>query len=440
MNTMNWVPIIPSSSDLGVRCWSTAGAIATSLLNDDHAGKRCLSYEEALLFGYLALAANDNRWAAAALERLNAAIAAAASMAGCRLFGGLCGLGWTVDHLSQLLSGTPVSEGDSTAFMEEDAEDEDEDINADIDSRLLRELQQGRWLGPYDLISGLVGFGVYFLERLPAEKATLGVELAIYHLYKASERNGKLVTWHTAPELLPAGQFMQFRNGYYNLGVAQGIPGILHFLSEALAAGVEPRKTSRLLEGGVEWLMAQERPSGLSSRFSEVVAPVESSESRMLAWCSGDLGIMAVMHQVADRCGREDWKRLAERLADDCLSRSQNVVPVGDASICHGFMGIAHIYNRVYQAYRDMRFHAAALQWYERALATWQASGEDFFTMETSQLRAHRIVEDAPFFLDGAIGVALALLGAVTPVNPAWDRLLLLSGRDWNEAQMNCGS
>jgi hypothetical protein len=37
--------------------------------------------------------------------------------------------------------------------------------------------------------------------------------------------------------------------------------------------------------------------------------------------------------------------------------------------------------------------------------------------------------QETPEFLDGAVGVALAFLAAVTPVEPNWDRMLLLSGR-----------
>jgi hypothetical protein len=43
--------------------------------------------------------------------------------------------------------------------------------------------------------------------------------------------------------------------------------------------------------------------------------------------------------------------------------------------------------------------------------------------------------EPSPAFLDGAIGVALALLSAVAPIEPAWDRMLLLSSR--NEADQS---
>jgi hypothetical protein len=38
-----------------------------------------------------------------------------------------------------------------------------------------------------------------------------------------------------------------------------------------------------------------------------------------------------------------------------------------------------------------------------------------------------------PSFLEGSVGIALALLAAVSPKDPEWDRLLLLSGRSSGE-------
>lgn len=424
-----WVPII-SSSPVAAGSWEAIHAIAASIMKRNYGDRRPPLYEEALLFAYLARAENDVRWSEIALERLNDAIEAAAPMTYCGLFGGLCGLGWTVDHLSQLLvEMVQANPDDSTEAQTEEIGDGD--INGDIDAMLLRELQRGRWTGAYDLITGLVGFGVYLLERLPAEKASLGVELLVYHLNKAAERSGQLVTWHTPPELLPASEFARFPEGYYNLGVAHGIPGVLNFLSQALAAGVERDKTKRLLEGGVEWLIAQERPPGAGSLFPAWRAGAESTDSRM-AWCYGDLGIMAVLRQIARRCGRQDWSSFADKIADSCLSRVESTVGAQDAPLCHGYVGIAHIFNRIYQEDRNPMFREAAVNYFDRALAMRQPERGvgGFFSLKMAP-NTTPVSEADPGLLDGAIGIALALLAATTPVEPAWDRMMLLSGRDF---------
>jgi hypothetical protein len=422
-----WVPIISSSDPLAASGWEAIHAIAESLLKRDY-DKRAPFYEEALLFGYLARAENDGCWIDIAMERLNQAIEAAAPMTYCGLFGGLCGLGWTVDHLSQVLAETVPSNGNESAEFQL-TEAGDSDVNGDIDTLLLRALQRGRWPGQYDLVSGLAGFGVYFLNRVPEDKASLGVELLVYHLDKAAQRNGKQITWHTPPELVQPSHVARFPNGYYNLGVAHGIPGVLGFLGQALAAGVEPTKTKYLLDGGIEWLIAQERPTAAPSRFSWAAG--ESTDSH-LAWCYGDLGIAAVLNEIGRRCDRQDLSDFAAKLADSCLAWPEDKAGASDAPLCHGYAGIAHMFNRIHQSNGDPRFVEAALKYFERALLMRRpGSGVGgFFALRKPDASGPVVSEADPSFLDGAIGIALGLLAALTPVGPEWDRMLLLSGRE----------
>ena len=422
----SWVPLISDTDPLAARAWDAIHAISESILKRDYGERRPPLYEEALLFGYLAKAKNDQHWLELAVDRLNEAIEAAAPTTYCGLFGGLCGLGWTVDHLSQSLSESIPSDD---SIEPADEQSGGSDVNGDIDTLLLRELQRGRWNGPLDLIGGLVGFGIYFLERLPAEKASLGVELLVYHLDKAAEQSGNQITWHTPPELLPPWQVVKSPDGLYHLGLAHGVPGILNFLSLANAAGIERDKTKRLLTGGMAWLIAQERPAGARSRFSSIAG---DSADTPLVWCHGDPGIMAVLQQIAKRSCRQDWSDFANRIADSCLARSTDSLVMNDAHLCHGYAGIAHIFNRIHQGNEDSRFRAAALRCYEKVLEARQPAGGvgGFFTAKTPDPQTSAVVEAEPAFLDGAIGIALALLAAVTPVEPVWDRLLLLSGRE----------
>jgi hypothetical protein len=81
---------------------------------------------------------------------------------------------------------------------------------------------------------------------------------------------------------------------------------------------------------------------------------------------------------------------------------------VVDASICHGSAGLAHIFNRLYQATGQSVFRSAAEEWLQHLVETWCPDAE-------------------PGLLTGAAGVGLVLLAASTPHEPRWDRLFLLS-------------
>jgi hypothetical protein len=50
--------------------------------------------------------------------------------------------------------------------------------------------------------------------------------------------------------------------GYYNLGLAHGVPGVIAFLGKVCAVGVACDKARPLLDGAVHWLLEQEGPDG----------------------------------------------------------------------------------------------------------------------------------------------------------------------------------
>jgi hypothetical protein len=91
-------------------------------------------------------------------------------------------------------------------------------------------------------------------------------------------------------------------------------------------------------------------------------------------------------------------------------------------------LGLAHVYNRFYQATGDESFADAARLWYGLGL-NMRRPDRGVAGFEAWHLRADGemgwIVDYG--FLTGAIGIALALLAGITPIEPQWDRLLMLS-------------
>jgi hypothetical protein len=92
---------------------------------------------------------------------------------------------------------------------------------------------------------------------------------------------------------------------------------------------------------------------------------------------------------------------------------------------------VAHIFNRIYQAEGNGRCLDAAIEWYQRAM-NFREVGKGvggFASLTRPDLSGDPVWEPNPAFLDGAAGIALAFLAAVTPIEPEWDRLLLVSGK-----------
>jgi hypothetical protein len=367
----------------------------------------------AVLYTYLALALEDDEWAdvaAAYFDRMVEAVPTAAFQPG--LFGGLPGVSWTIEHLRGRLFA---------------AEEDDEDPNVEVDEALLLPLKQ-RWPGDYDLIRGLVGIGIYARERLPHPLGRQMLLLVEVELADLARRSGDgLVTWHTAPELLPLGQRSVYPQGYHNLGVAHGVPGVIGLLGVAAEAGLLDPEARPLLDGAVAWLLAQELPPGSASRFpsftGEGIVPAPSR----LAWCYGDLGIAVALLIAARGAGEPSWEQEALRIALAAAERRPETTSIVEAGLCHGAAGVGHLFNRLYQATGEKRLATAARFWLARALDLRRpGEGVAGFLAYLPEPGSDTMSwQSDPSFLTGAAGIALALLAADSPLEPAWDRLLM---------------
>jgi len=363
----------------------------------------------AVLCTYLALAGYDD--GENAEQFLEQAVQALSSVPmEPALYGGFTGVAWAVAHLQQQL-------------FEADEKDSDEAI----DEALKAYLSRSPWRGNYDLISGLVGFGVYALERLPHPAAAELLERIVDRLDKTAERNAEGITWFTPPELLPAWQRELCPNGHYNLGLAHGVPGVIALLGQACAAKVARAKTQPLIEGAVEWLLAQKLRSGGHSSFSSWSGPGIERDDCRLAWCYGDAGVAGALFGAARCLGEPAWERDALEIARRAAERPPDMAGAGDAGLCHGAAGLGHIFNRMFQATGEAWLKQAAVFWFERTLEMRRPTGGigGFSALEV--VNGERCWVDHPGLLTGAAGIALALLAVITPVEPAWDRVLLVS-------------
>jgi hypothetical protein len=176
----------------------------------------------AVFFAYAAAAGLGEQHRSTALTLLHGAMDAIASTpTSPRLYSGFPGVAWAASHLADRID----------ASLTPDAFDE-------IDHALGVLLGSSPWQREFDLLGGLVGLGVYALERLPRETATIALSRVIDRLEELAQRTPEGIAWRTNPALLPESARVLRPDGDFDLGMAHGVPGVIAFLGMAHAAGV----------------------------------------------------------------------------------------------------------------------------------------------------------------------------------------------------------
>lgn len=413
----HWHPILPPA--LAERSLEAAEAIAADLVSADLSAltgypARWSSLGRgraglALFFYYLDQARPGRGHDETALELLDQAIEGIGAYGvGPDLYGGFAGVAWVLEHLQGRLG------------------DPDADPGEDVAASLVDVLGRSPWTEDYDLISGLTGYGVWALERSPRPGGEEALRRVVARLVETAEHGPATATWFSPPETLHEIGRRAAPRGNYNAGVAHGVPGVIGLLGHALAAGMGEAR--ELLDGAVRWLLEHKLPREARSVFPSYVTPDDEAPSCRLAWCYGDAGVAAALLAAARGAGEADWEREALATARSAAARRGDEAGVVDAGLCHGSAGLAHLFNRLYQASGEPQLADAAVFWAERTLAMRNPGegigGFQFWEADDAMELGWRA---APGFLGGAAGVGLALLAAATPVEPAWDRLLLAS-------------
>jgi hypothetical protein len=407
-----WQPLLDGTSAAGAREAVSAilDALATSLIPPSLV--ELADNGPAVLYCYLAeCSAGDSHLSAfrACLHAATLDTTPEGPIPAC-LYGGLAGLGWTVLRLQQAFG----IDGETVA--------------GEVDEALAEYLGQSPWTDPYDLISGLVGLGVYALERLPRPLARTCLERIVHHLTETAQRRPNGGTWWTRPEWIAPTFRADCPDGYYNLGLAHGVPGVIGLLGGIVAAEIDLPRSRPLLESAVQWLLAQDRADGKGfPAWLEARTGLADRPSR-LAWCYGDAGVAAALLCAARAVGETCWEEAALRIARRGARRPAQDCGVVDTGLCHGAAGLGHLFNRMYQTTGDAELAVAAKFWFGQVFALRQPDKAiaGFPAWDVDPIHRETWVASARF-LEGAAGVGLALLAAISPVEPTWDRLLLIS-------------
>jgi lantibiotic modifying enzyme len=350
----------------------------------------------ALLGAYLSLAGDEDA-GDRAVDALERAMDGIADVPTPWVLNGFTGIAWTIAHLAPHVN------------LEESTLDE-------LDALVGSFAMTTPWPSQYEYVGGLIGLGVYALERRSDAAQAMLVRM-VEHLAGSAERDADGITWRSPPDLLSHWPELaaRYQDGYYNLGLAHGVVGVAAFLAGAVRRGVVGAR--ELLDGCVAWIRAQDRRTPDVRIPSMLVADRGASRD---GWCYGDqAAATALLEASAAAGGVAAWREHALDLARAVVTRTPFIALHAD--FCHGTAGRAHMFNRVAQATGDEELAEAARTWYRETL-TRRVPEKGIGGYESAD--GPRM---ATSILVGATGVALCLAAAVSPVEPAWDRAFLVS-------------
>lgn len=399
---MQWKPLLTNGA--ATRAWSAIQDIASALEADPEEPTLASGAAGTALFWSYYGASTDDETAYARAERLLDRVCTMVPVLDTSLYSGWAGVGWVFEHLAP-------------------AEDSSDDHpNTEIDTELANALSVERWTGDYDLISGLTGVALYALERLPRSSAVAALDRIVTYLEQTASHRDTGLTWHTRPELLPDWYRPRAPDGWDNLGVAHGVPGTINVLARIARCQMLATRARALLDGAVSWMLAQRLDDADACYPASLSATGVRASPARSAWCYGDPGIAATLLGAARLAGVPAWEAAALEIAHIAAAREIGRCGVQDAALCHGAFGLAHIFSRLCNATGDEGLRYAAANWLEQGLA-FRRVGEPLAGFPRYR---HGAWLPAAGLLTGVAGIGLALLAAVSDVEPKWDRILLL--------------
>ncbi|MFI1415006.1 lanthionine synthetase C family protein [Streptomyces sp. NPDC020707] len=312
----------------------------------------------------------------------------------------------------------------------------DEQIARDVLRRLTaahRRLDAGQLpeIAEFDTIRGLSGYGAYLLRRNPGSAALRTVLSYCVRLAEPIAHNGEtLPGWWTLTAPTGRPDTDRFPDGHANSGMSHGIGGVLALL--ALAA-----RHDTLVDGHhdamrtiLAWLDHWQEVTGHGTAWPYWVTRAELRDDRLApstarrpSWCYGTAGLARAQQLAALAVGDSPRRIAAENALVAALTDTAQLKATTDNGLCHGLAGLAHIAART--AADAHPSTAGQIQAVIPALLTTICPpGTD------PAAAAPTLANEAgPGFLDGAAGIALALLAPATTMLPrtAWDACLLIA-------------
>ncbi|MCO7190189.1 MULTISPECIES: lanthionine synthetase C family protein [unclassified Pseudoalteromonas] len=307
------------------------------------------------------------------------------------LSNGLAGQAWLLEYLNQ-----------------SDQENYDPELLEEIDELFRQSLDHQPWRGEIEMVLGLSGFAPYAARRSRQSDQSALYEVIVNGLESTATHfdNGH-IAWSQPEESVYRFNKDEPKEPEYNLGLAHGVPGIIAALLPAVHIPSLKERVTKLLLGGCDWLLEQQSPD--SDSHSCFGSCAGNDHQSRLGWCYGDLTIAMTLARVGQALDRPSYIERALEIGLHAAGRDEKSGHITDAGVCHGYYGMALIYQILNQLMPHPRFVQAMQYWVDYSLAQYAERGvESLYSFNGIDKEYH---EDFGFLMGYAgIGAALTSL------------------------------
>lgn len=212
----------------------------------------------------------------------------------------------------------------------------------------------------YDVISGLIGIGIYFLSQpsnnLVSEALDQIVRICISLTDDIQIGSNKVPGWYIPSHY----QFTEedkrlFPKGNFNLGMAHGASGLVAFLSLVSLQGFKNVNLLQAIDKLAKWIRSKKRvknnivywPNRIS--YEEEISNCTFQDSSMQAWCYGTAGVCRALYLAGKAL---NCRNMQDEAVDSILNMGEHLSSsqqMKSPTFCHGIAGlltVAHLMGR----------------------------------------------------------------------------------------------
>lgn len=209
-------------------------------------------------------------------------------------------------------------------------------------------------LAEFDAIRGLAGLGVYLLRVDPAAPLLREVLDYLVRLTEPVTEGGEHLPGWWAPTGPSGRPSPDHPGGHANNGVAHGISGPLALLALAHLRGTTVAGQAQAMARICAWLDRWHQPGHgwpyWVTRPQLRSGHVERTGPQRPSWCYGTAGLARAQQLAGLATGDTFRQDVAEASFAAALTDPAQLAATTDASLCHGYAGLAHVARLVADA------------------------------------------------------------------------------------------